>query len=103
MAANEIHVGGIGTNFQVTIQESGVGVDLSSTTSRTIKFRKPDGTLFQPSGSLVNGGVSGVMQYTSASGDLDQCGKWFIQGYVHFNSNDAHYSDKASFRVYPNL
>lgn len=103
MAENEIHVGNIGTVFQITIKESGAAVDISGTTSRTIIFRKPDGTIMNQSGTLVNSGTSGIMQYTSVSGDLDQCGKWYIQGYVHFNSNDAHYSDKASFRVYNNL
>lgn len=104
MAANEIHKGNIGTAFTVTIKESGLPLDISGTTSRSITFMKPeDGSLSVKSATLVGGGSGGLMQYVTVSGDLNQCGTWYLQGFVYFNTNDSHYSDKASFKVHGNL
>lgn len=102
MPANEIHKNNVGTVFQVTITEDGSAVDISSTTSRLIRFKKPGGTTVEKSGTLVGGGTSGIMNYTAESGFLDACGTWKIQGFVDFG-DDEHYSDVAKFKVYPNL
>lgn len=102
MAANEIHINNVGTVFRVTISEDGSGVDISSTTSRLIRFGKPDGTTVEKTGTLVDGGTSGIMSYTAESGFLDACGTWKIQGFVDFG-DDEHYSDINKFKVYTNL
>jgi hypothetical protein len=58
-----------------------VGVDVSSATSLTIKYTKPDGTSGTWTGAA--GGTDNVeIQYQTNSGDIDQAGEWLLQPYV---------------------
>jgi hypothetical protein len=101
MAANEIHLNNVGTEFRVTVLESGSAVNVSAATNY-IKFSKPDNTLVTQSGTLYTDGSDGIITYTSASGDLDTVGTWKIQAFVDFGVNEF-YSDIGTFKVYKNL
>jgi hypothetical protein len=90
------------TKFFVTIVENGTGVNLSTSVSHTITFKKPDSSILSVSGTLQSTGVSGVMFYTAQSGDLDLAGQWKIQGFVDLGATQF-YSEPSSFRVYKNL
>lgn len=101
MAANEIHLNDIGTEFRLTILESGAAVDVSSATNY-IKFKKPDNTVVTESGSLHTDGTDGIIKYTSVSGDLDTVGTWRIQAFVDYGATEF-YSDVSTFKVHKNL
>ena len=101
MAANEIHLNNVGTEFRVTVLESGTAVNVAAATNY-IKFSKPDNTVVTQSGSLYTDGTDGIIKYTSVSGDLDTVGTLKIQAFVDFGVNEF-YSDIGSFKVYKNL
>ncbi len=98
----EVHVGDIGTVFEVTIKDNTSVVDISSATTMQIIFRKPDGSRLEKTATLTNSGVDGKMEYTSVSGDLDRHGSWKLQGRVVM-SGGAWRSSVGNFDVYPNL
>lgn len=104
MAAEEIHVGDIGTKFLITLKDGSDIVDISATSTLQIIFHKPDSTLSTKSATLETDGTDGELYYTtSSSDDLDQEGYWKLQAYVEFNSGSKFHSDISGFRVYPNL
>jgi hypothetical protein len=102
MAANEIHVNDVGTQFRLTIKDDGEIVDISSVTEKIIHFRKPNGTCVEKEASFLTDGTDGILTYLSQDGDLDMAGKWKIQAFVDFGSTEF-YSNIDSFKVYRNL
>ena len=79
MAADEIHVDDVGTLFKVTIADCPSSLDISSATTKTLKFKKPSGTVLSKPGTFFTDGSDGILTYTSVSGDLDECGRWELQ------------------------
>ena len=101
MAANEIHINDVGTEFKLTISDAGAVVDVSSAIT-TVNFRKPDGTCVSKGADIVDGGSGGVVRYITDSGDLDTTGTWKLQAFVDFGATEF-YSDIHSFRVHKNI
>ena len=99
---DKIQVGDIGTAFRIRVMDDGVLVDISSCTTKHIIFKKPDGTVVIEDADFYTDGTDGYMQYVAVTGDLDQAGKWKIQGYVEFNTVGWH-TVKDSFLVSDNL
>jgi hypothetical protein len=98
----EIHVGDIGTSFQITVNDQNGVVNLSNVDSMYILFRKPDDSFKQVTPSLLTNGTDGKIKYVTQAGDLDQYGTWQIQARVVFGS--AVYStDIQRFKVLRNL
>jgi hypothetical protein len=98
-----IHEGDIGTQFRVTVQDcNGTAIDISAATTTTIIFKKPDGSTLSKAASFVTDGSDGLIQYTSASGDLNTVGSWKIQSFVVTPSGQWH-SEFESFKVHRNL
>ena len=103
MAANEIHLNDVGTQFKLTVSDAGTVVDVSPPgTTYTINFRKPDGTCLTKSATPFTDGTDGIISYKAASGDLDTTGTWKLQAFVHFGATEF-YSDVQSFRVHKNI
>ena len=103
MAANEIHIGDIGTVFEVTLMDDIVVVDISSASVMQIVFEKADGTKVINTAVFTSNGVDGKMQFvTTVAGDLDQTGNWKIQGIVTLPTGKWS-SDISKFKVYGNL
>lgn len=101
--ATEIHKNDVGTIFRVTMKDGDTAVDISTATTKRLIFTKPDGVKVNKNTSFYTDGVDGIMQYTTtASGDLDVCGNWRIQGYVALPSGSWH-TDIVSFKVHDNL
>jgi hypothetical protein len=92
----------IGTKFLLTIQDTGTAVDLSTTTAKTIKFRKPSGTVLTKTASFNTDGVDGKIYYTSVSGDLNEVGRWTVQAVLTFGTL-VYSSDVGTFLVGDNL
>lgn len=102
MPANEIHKGDIGTQFQVTIKDGSAAVDISSATTKLLKFKKPSGTVLEKPALFYTDGSDGILKYDIVSGDLSEVGTWFLQGFVVFDSGTFN-SDITKFKVHKNL
>lgn len=103
MAANEIHIGDIGTIFEVTLFDDINIVDISSATVMKIIFTKPDKTRVENNAIFSSDGTDGKIKYTtSLASELDQKGTWKIQANVTMPIGQWS-SDINSFKVYENL
>lgn len=100
--SDEIHVDDIGTVFTVTLKESGSAVNVSTATTKTIKFKDPSGTASSKTADFTTDGSDGKIYYTTVADDLDEAGMWEIQAYVVMPTGTWSSSTKK-FRVYPNL
>lgn len=102
MATREIHVGDIGTSFELTVYDDDAVVDISTALDLKVLFLKPDGTVLTKSGVVLTDGTDGVVQYVSVDGDLDTAGRWEVQARVQL-STGTWSSDTHKFKVYANL
>lgn len=103
MAANEIHIGDIGTVFEVTLMDDEVIEPINAATLMEIVFVKPDKTKVINTAVFSSDGTDGKMRYVIANDtELDQKGTWKIQGIVTFATGKWS-SDIDSFKVYENL
>ena len=103
MAANEIHIGDIGTIFEVTLMDDVVPVDVNSATAKKIIFEKPDGTIVENDATFKTDGSDGIIRYTtSLASELDQSGNWKIQANVTLPIGQWS-SDIDRFKVYENI
>jgi hypothetical protein len=101
--ASEIHVGDIGTRFEITVKDSDTTVvDLSNVDSMYVLFKKPDNSFTQVTPVFVTDGTDGRIQYTTQAGDLNQFGTWQIQAKVIFGT-DVFSTDIQRFKVIRNL
>jgi hypothetical protein len=101
---SEIHYGDIGVNFNITVMNGAVPLDLSNADNIYIIFQKPDmnaATVIK-TGSLVTDGKDGNIRYTTVSGDLDLLGTWQIQAKVDFGAS-VFSTDIQKFKVYRNI
>lgn len=97
------HIGDtIGFQYQA-VDQSGNVIDVSTSTSMTLKFTRPDKSTFIVSLSFLTNGKDGWMQYNSTNTDLNVAGLWEDQVTVNFPNNQGWHSDTFSFRVFPNL
>ena len=102
MAAGEVHKSDIGTAFRVTVQDGETAVDVSGATTKQIVFQKPSGTSVTKTAAFVTDGTNGQIQYVTIDGDLNEAGKWIMQGYVVLAAWQGH-TDIYQFEVYDNL
>lgn len=105
MAAEEIHIGDIGTVFEVTLMDAEEVVDISGAVLMEIIFVKPDEakTKVINTAVLSSNGVDGKMQYIIAlASELDIKGNWKIQGRVVLPTGTWS-TDIDKFKVYENL
>jgi hypothetical protein len=102
--ASEVHTDDVGTRFLITIKDDGAVVDLTGATLKQLTFKKPDDSTIARTATAGGGGaeLSGVMYYDSVAGDLDQTGKYKLQGKVSIPSG-TYYTDIYSFNVNCNL
>ena len=111
MAANEIHVGDIGTVFEVTLKDEGNSpeiVDISTATVKELIFRAPNGTVTTHAAAFTTDGTDGKLQYTTISAsDLSISGDWRIQVHIVLGSASPHdaewHSDIDNFACHENL
>ena len=102
MAANEIHVNDVGTQFLVTVTDGSSAVDISSATTKELIIKKPSGTKLTKATSFNTYGTDGKMKYNIASDDLDEAGSYKLQGKVVI-SDGTFYTDIHTFKVHRNL
>lgn len=98
--SEKISLGDIGTNLRVTITEDSVAVDVSAATLLQIELTKPDGTIMLKTATVLNTGSDGIIQYTTADGDIDQKQTWSYRGVVTFSLIQKFHSiDPQTFEV----
>ena len=100
MAANEIHVGDL-TTFELTLYDDDAVVDISSATTKQIKFYDPAGTTTTQTGSFTTDGTDGKLEFTATAGFLT-AGGWRCQAYLIMTGWTGH-SDIHKFTVLANL
>ncbi len=101
--AKEIHVGDVGTIFEVEItDQADAAVDISGATTKQIKFTKPVGTDVTQTAAFSGTGTDGKMRYLTVAADLSADGDWALQGYVVIPAGTWH-TDVGTFKVLPNL
>lgn len=98
----EIHKNDIDTKFLVTIKDRTTIVDISSTTTKEIIFKKSDGTVVTKIATLETDGTDGKMYYKSLADDLNMSGSWMLQGKVVIGTGTWK-SSIGLFTVYDNL
>ena len=98
----EIHVGDIGTAFEVTLEDCGSVVDLTGASSIQYIFATPSGATLTKVGNLLTDGTDGIVVYNTIADDLDEAGTWKIQVKVVLPTGTWS-SNIEKFRVYPNL
>ena len=99
-----IHVGDVGTIFEVTVVENdGVTpVNIGLATVKKIYFKDSAGVKMEKTAVLVTDGSDGKMKYVGVAGDIDLAGIWQMQGYVEMPAGKF-YSVKTRFTVHDNL
>ena len=100
--ASEIHYGDIGVNFNITVMNGSVPLDVSNADNIYIILQKPDGSDLTKTASVVTDGTDGNIKYTTIAGDLDQIGTWQIQAKVDFTVS-VFSTDIQKFKVYRNI
>ena len=101
---SEIHQNDIGTRFLMTVKDGSDLVNISGATALEVDFRKPSDTIINRSALRFDDGssVSGVMYYDAVAGDLDEVGRYKLQGKV-FLPSGTFYTDIHTFKVHCNL
>jgi hypothetical protein len=102
MSMTDIHVGDVGTVFELTLQEDGVAVNISTATLKQFIYTKPSGTATTKTASFTTDGSNGKLRYVSLANDLDTAGVWQLQAYVELPTGKWH-STVIQFVVEPNL
>jgi hypothetical protein len=103
-AADIIHVGDVGTVITVTIYEDDgtTAIDVSTASTKTIYFKKPDGTKLAATASFTTDGTDGKIYYTTVTGDISVAGTYQVQGYVIIGTA-KYYSTVGTFTVRKNI
>ena len=102
MAQDEIHFGDVGTQFERTVKDGDVAVDLSAATTKEIKFKPPSGPTKVKSAIFLTDGTDGILTYTTIADDLDELGKWELQVHVVIAAGDFN-TDVEGFVVHRNI
>ena len=109
MSVEEIHVGNIGTVFEVTLYSNASdALDVSTAlgaTDKQIIFSRPDGSIVTNNASFVGDGSDGKIDYTTVlAAELDQTGRWNIQAKVILTGPARTFrTNVGSFFVWGNL
>ena len=99
----EIHVGDIGTIFEITVKDGAAIVNVSSATTKELFFLKPDGTKVTKPLVFKTDGTDGILRYTTTvATDLDKDGTWTLQVHVVISTGEWRSSTPA-FTVHKNL
>jgi len=103
----KVHVGDVGTDFQLLVEDTDVSetnspVDLATTTLQEIIFTDPDGIeKTAVTAAIVNPpGTDGIIQYVNLSAAfIDKAGQWFYRARLTFSGGNIFSSNDADFEV----
>jgi len=104
---NEIHIADIGTIFRQLVTDCSTVVDISTATSLTICFQRPDLSVETVVATFTNVGTDGLMEYTvTTSLFLDQTDEWSWQGKIYFGAASPpqlYHTNVKTFEVFANI
>jgi hypothetical protein len=99
-----VRVGDIGTVFEASfVDEDGAVVNIGTAVTKTLTFRRPNGSTFTRAGSFTTDGSDGLLEYAAVAGDLTLEGDWQVQGAVVLGSGATYHAEPHEFVVGPNL
>ena len=100
MTDTVIHLGDVGTIFELTIVENdGVtAVDVSAATVKKIYFMDAAGVKKNAAAVFTTDGSDGKIRYKSVAGFINSLGMWSMQGYVEIVDFKG-YSLETGFKV----
>lgn len=98
MSYENIHVDDYGWVAKLGITQDGTAVDISSYTTLTYTFRKPDGTEVEKTAAFDDDGTDGYLTYTVEDGLIDTAGSWRVWAQVEKSGVELT-SDPVYFRV----
>ncbi len=97
----------IGATIEVTIEEDGVALNVSTVSSKQLVFRKPSGTVVTKTASFSTTGADGKLKYVTEAGFLNEhsgAQNWKVQGTVTFPGGGySGRSEVVEFAVKGNL
>jgi hypothetical protein len=97
-APREVHVGEVGIDLRLTLlDQDGEVFDISGATGRTLILEAPSGATRIVSAALLTDGTDGGLRYATQSGDIDEAGRWSLQGKVEWASGRILYSKAQTF------
>lgn len=102
MANPTLHVGDQGVLFIFEIVDEAGAVDLSTASTVSVFFQRPDKTLLEVPGTVTDA-INGVVSYTCQAGDFNQAGRWKTQVVILFSNGYVKHSDIGTLTVLPNL
>jgi hypothetical protein len=99
-----VRVGDVGTVFEASfVDEDGEVAIISTAVTKTLTFRRPNGSTFTRAGSFTTDGTDGKLEYAVVAGELTIDGDWQVQGYVELASGGKYHAEPYDFVVGPNL
>lgn len=98
----QIHAHDAGTAMDFYFEDEDGTVDISSASTKQIKFEGPDGTTATKSFTLISDGEDGGGRYVKLSTDFNSPGEWTWQAKVVLSDGTFH-STYGKFQVYPDL
>lgn len=99
----EVHVGDIGTELEVTFKDGNNAVSLETATAIKVRITDPnDSSILRDLTVVTPPGTDGVTHYYFAAGELHTSGTWYYQGTATFPGG---YWQSAilTFEVFDNL
>jgi hypothetical protein len=84
-----------GIIFEVSTEK-----DLTDATSTALLIKKPSNKTSTWPAIVYGDPVSGVLTYTTVTGDLNEDGFYFMQSYAEFPSSKVYYGNTVKFKVY---
>ena len=99
----QFRLGDVGSLIRVTVTEKGSNKPLDvALAMHTFIFKKPSGEVIERVPTMTTNGADGLLEYTTADGDLDEAGPWQGQVFLVYATGQWH-SDPFSFPVAGNL
>ncbi len=100
---DDVFEGDVGTNFQMTLKDAGVIIDISGATTKKFIFsRGPGGTPLVVDAEFVTDGLDGQLDYDTVAGDINNAGLWSWQAKI-VSVASTWYSEIVKFRVQETL
>ena len=93
----------VGVAIKARVIEDEAAVDVSTSSTKQIFLKKPDGTIVIKTAAFVTDGIDGWLQYVTVAGDLDASGTWEYQPYVVLPGGYDGRGARLSFEVRDNL
>lgn len=101
--AGQLRKNDIGSVIRVTVKENGAIFNASGAVTKTMKLKRPSGTVLERPAEFQGDGSDGVVIYTTVAGDLSEIGPWTGQVFLNFAASQQWHCEPFNFTVGDNL